>query len=142
MVGILLAVMAASCWGCSAVLVRIGLQYLRPTTGTWMSLIPGVLLIMSLAVIFNFREITTLAIMAFAWFALGGLFNFAFGRLLNTVSIQLVGVTRATPLFNTAALFATILAIVFLDETITPWLIVGTISIVSGIMLITSEQAR
>jgi drug/metabolite transporter (DMT)-like permease len=97
---------------------------------------------MSLAVIFNFREITTLAIMAFAWFALGGLFNFAFGRLLNTVSIQLVGVTRATPLFNTAALFATILAIVFLDETITPWLIVGTISIVSGIMLITSEQAR
>lgn len=97
---------------------------------------------MVLAVVFNLDDITTLAAFAFFWFALSGLLNFALGRYLNTVSIQLVGVTRSTPLFSTAPLFATILAVVFLGESITPWLLLGTATIVGGIILITSEEMR
>jgi drug/metabolite transporter (DMT)-like permease len=97
---------------------------------------------MSLAVVFNLDDITTLAAIAFFWFALGGLFAFALGRFLNAVSIQKAGVARATPLFSTAPLFATILAIIFLGETITLWLLLGTVTIVTGIILITSEQLR
>ena len=142
MVGVVFGLLAATCWGFSAIFVRMGLQYLRPTTGTWVSLIPGGVIVMGLAVVFNLDDITTLATIAFFWFALGGLFNFALGRFLNAVSIQLAGVARATPLFSTAPLFATILAILFLGETITPWLLLGTLTIVSGIALITSEQVR
>jgi drug/metabolite transporter (DMT)-like permease len=142
MLGVAFALLAATCWGFSAILVRLGLQSLRPTTGTWMSLIPGGLMVMILAVVFNPEEIKTLAAVAFFWFALSGLLNFALGRFLNSVSIQQVGVARATPLFSTAPLFATILAIIFLGETITPWLLLGTATIVGGIILITSEQVR
>jgi drug/metabolite transporter (DMT)-like permease len=99
-------------------------------------------MVMILAVVFNLDEITTLVAIAFFWFALSGLLNFALGRFLNSVSIQQVGVARATPLFSTAPLFATILAIIFLGETITPWLLLGTATIVGGIILITSEQVR
>ena len=140
MVDIAFAVLAASCWGVSAILVRLGVESLRPTTGTWVSLIPGAILVMALALAFNLDEITTLAAFAFLWFALGGLLNFALGRLLNTISIQRVGVARATPLFSVAPLFATILAVVFLNETVTPWLLLGTVAIVSGVALITSEH--
>jgi drug/metabolite transporter (DMT)-like permease len=142
MLGIAFGLLAATCWGFSAILVRLGLQHLRPTTGTWVSMIPGGIMVMGLALVFNLDDITTLVAIAFLWFALGGLFNFALGRFLNAVSIQLAGLARATPLFSTAPLFATILAIIFLGETITPWLLLGTLTIVSGIALITSEQVR
>lgn len=142
MLGILFAVLAALCWGVSAIFVRLGVQSMRPATGTWLSLITGTVLVMTLAVAFNWREITALASIAFLWFALSGFFNFALGRLLNTTSIQLVGVARASPLFSIAPLFATALAIVFLGESITPWLLVGTLTVALGIGLITSEQAQ
>ena len=140
MLGVTFALLAATSWGFSAILVRLGVQSLRPTTGTWMSLIPGIILIMALAAIFNWDNIASLAAIAFFWFALSGLFNFALGRLLNATSIQLAGVARATPLFSTAPLFATILAIIFLGESITVWLLLGTLTIVAGIALITSDQ--
>ena len=142
MLGIAFGLMAATCWGFSAILVRLGLQYIRPTTGTWLSLLPGCVLIMGLALVFNRDVFPTLTVVAFLWFALSGLFNFALGRLFNAVSIQMAGVARATPLFSTAPLFATILAVIFLGESVTPWLIVGTVTIVCGIALITSEQVR
>jgi drug/metabolite transporter (DMT)-like permease len=140
MVGIVFALVAAICWGFAAIMVRLGVQSLRPTTGTWMSLVPGLLMVMSLAVVFNLDEITTLVGIAFAWFALSGLFNFALGRLLNTISVDLVGVTRSAPLFAAAPLFATIFAVVFLGESITPLLLLGTITVMGGIALITSER--
>ena len=142
MLGIAFGLMAATCWGFSAILVRLGLQYIRPTTGTWLSLLPGCVLIMGLALVFNRDVFPTLTVVAFLWFALSGLFNFALGRLFNAVSIQMAGVARATPLFSTAPLFATILAVIFLGESVTPWLILGTVTIVCGIALITSEQVR
>lgn len=142
MLGVVFALLAAVCWGLSAVLVRLGLQSLRPTTGTWMSLIPGSLMMMVLAVVFNLDDIATLSAVAFFWFALSGLLNFAVGRYLNTVSIQWVGVTRSTPLFSTAPFFATILAVLFLGEGVTLWLLLGTATIVGGIILITSEQVH
>ena len=70
MVGILFGILAATCWGFSAVLVRFGLQYLRPTTGTWISLIPGVVLVMGLALVFNQDAFPELTVLAFVWFAL------------------------------------------------------------------------
>jgi len=140
MIGIAFAVLAASCWGFTAVFIRLGLQYMRPTTGTWVALFPGFIILLILALIFNRDDIFSLGPEAFLWFALAGFFNFALGRFLNAFSTSLVGITRATPLFNTAPLFATILAIVFLGENITLWVIIGTGTVISGVVLITSEQ--
>lgn len=139
MIGILFAVLASVCWASSAVLVRLGVQTLRPTTGTWVSLIPGTILIMALALVFNLSDFATLTAAAFFWFALGGLFNFALGRFLNATSIQRVGVARAAPLFSAAPLFATSMAIIFLGETTSVGLVAGTVSIVAGVVVITSE---
>ena len=51
MLGVAFGLLAATCWGFSAILVRLGLQHLRPTTGTWMSVIPGGIIVMSLALV-------------------------------------------------------------------------------------------
>ncbi len=140
MLGVLFAVLAASCWGFTAIFIRLGLQYMRPTTGTWVALLPGFVIVLTLAFIFNSDDILSLGYKAFLWFALAGFFNFALGRFLNAFSTSLVGVTKATPLFNTAPLFATIFAVIFLGESITFWVVIGTGTIITGVVLITSEQ--
>ena len=140
--GIHFAILAAFCWGLSAVLVRLGVHSIAPTTGTWISLVPGSIAIMALAMTLHFQDIIELPKAAYLWFALGGFLNFTLGRLLNTIGIKLVGVSKAAPLFSTAPVFATILGITFLGETITVQLIVGTSLVVCGIILITSEQPQ
>ena len=67
MLGIGLGLLAALGFGASAVFARIGLQHLHPTTGTLVSLIVGVLITVSLAVIFNLDDIFALTAIAFAW---------------------------------------------------------------------------
>ena len=140
--GIHFAIFASFCWGVSAVLVRLGVNSISPTTGTWISLLPGSLAIMTIALLLHLQDILQLPKVAFMWFALGGFLNFALGRLLNTIGIKLVGVSKAAPLFSTAPVFATILGITFLGETITIQLILGTSLVVCGIVLITSEQLQ
>ena len=97
---------------------------------------------MALAITLHFQDIIELPKAAYIWFALGGFLNFTLGRLLNTIGIKLVGVSKAAPLFSTAPVFATILGITFLGETITVQLIIGTSLVVCGIILITSEQPQ
>jgi drug/metabolite transporter (DMT)-like permease len=136
------AILAACCWGISNVLVRIGVHSLSPTTGTWISLLPGSVAILGFVLIFHLDEILALPGLAFIWFALAGFLNFALGRLLNTIGIKLVGVSKAAPLFSTAPLFATVLGVTFLNESITPQLILGTLLVVAGAVLITSEPVK
>ena len=97
---------------------------------------------MGLALALNLNDIRSLVAGVVFWFAVSGLLNFAFGRLLNAVSIYMVGVSKAAPLFGTAPLFATVLGVILLGEQVTPWLILGTLCVVVGISLITSEQGR
>ena len=140
--GVLLAFGAASCLGVSAILVRLGVQSISPLTGLWISLVPGLVLVFGLVLIFNGDDLGKLSLVPILWFAVNGLFNFAIGRMLNYLSIHLVGVTRATPIFSTAPLFATILAIIYLGESTTIWLLIGTGTIVAGVALMTSDGVR
>ena len=140
--GILLAFGAASCLGVSAFLVRLGVHSINPLTGLWISLVSGLALVFGLAFAFNAEHFGQLSLIPILWFALNGLFNFAIGRMVNYLSIHLAGVTRATPIFSTAPLFATILAIMYLGESATIWLLIGTGTIVAGVALITSDGIR
>ena len=59
MLGVLLSLSAAAGFGGSAVLARIGLQYVSPVTGTLISLFVGIIATLSLALIFNYQDILT-----------------------------------------------------------------------------------
>ena len=53
--------------------------------------------------------------------------TYFFGRLLNYTSVEHIGVGKATPLIGTTPLFASITAILFMDEKITIPIMIGTI---------------
>ncbi|MDP6402284.1 MAG: EamA family transporter [SAR202 cluster bacterium] len=140
MLDIVFGLSAALGFGGSAVFARVGLQHMRSTTGTLVSLIVGCVIIFILAFSLHADEIMALTGMAFLWFLLSGLLNFPLGRLLNYTGVRMVGVSRATPLIGAAPLFAMILAITIGGETINLPILLGTLLIVGGGVLILSQR--
>ena len=140
MEGVVFGLLASVGFGSTAILVRLGVQNVRPTTGAWVSLLTGSLVVLILALIFANQDFKALVPIAFFWIGLMGFLNFGMGRLLNIYSIQKVGATRAAPLFSLAPLSAMALAIIFLGETPTPLMLAGTLLVVIGVGFITSDQ--
>ena len=140
MLGVVLGLSAALGFGATAVFARLGMQHMRPTSGTLASLVVGTTITMALAFAFHWDEIFVLSGIAFLWFLLSGAINFPMGRLLNFTGVSLAGVSRASPVVGTSPLFATILAITIGGESVTLLVLLGTISIIGGLALILSQR--
>jgi drug/metabolite transporter (DMT)-like permease len=140
MLGVLFSLAAAAGFGGSAVLARIGLQYVRPVTGTLISLIVGILITTILAFVFHYDDIRGLAAIAFAWFLLVGILNYPLGRLLNYTSVSKLGVSKSAPVVGASPLFAAVVAVTFGGETMNLPLFVGTVAIIGGIGLIMGQK--
>ena len=141
LLGILFALLAAIGWGTSAIFVRLGLQRMRSSTGTVVSLAAGVLMIGTIALIVYGSEMFALPAVAFAWFALLGLLNYPLGRFLNFTAVSLAGISRASPILAAAPLVAVTWSVLLGGETLTPLIALGGATIVGGVVLIVSERA-
>ena len=141
MTGIILAIIAACCWAWSAIFARMGLNHgVRPSTGTFVSIISSFVLVGLLAVFTGFDDILVLTPLALVWFGLIGLVNYVMGRQFNYASIKRIGVVKASPLFASSPLFSMVLAFAFLGESINPAIVIGTLTIVAGIYLVVTSQ--
>ena len=140
MLGVALALSAAAGFGAAAVFARLGLQHMRSTTGTLVSVIVGAMIVMTLALIIHWDAIFALAGVAFLWFLLSGSFNFPVGRLLNFTSVRLAGVSRSAPIVGSSPLFATALAITIGGESINAPMLAGTFAIIGGLTLILTQR--
>ncbi len=139
--GVALAITAACCYAASAVLARVGLSTgIKPSSGTFISMISSVLLVGALALAINFKDIISLSMNAVLWFGLIGIITYFIGRQANFAAIRRIGAARASPLFSTASLFALILAVSFLGENVNTLIIIGTLTIISGIYLVVTSQ--
>jgi len=143
MFGVVLAALAACAWGASAIFVRMGTQRLNVTMGTLISLMAGLFFSLSVALLVARDALFSVSLVALAWFALIGILQFPMGRFFNYQAVSRLGVGRSIPLVSTAPLFAVAIAIIFTGERVTPFLIVGALTIFGGIYLIvTAGQQR
>lgn len=140
MLGIILAITAAFFWATSAILARFGLQGIKPSTATFISMLSSLLLVGSLALVINFDDVVHLSPTALLWFGLIGVINYLLGRQFNYRAIRHIGVVRATPLFSAAPIFAMILAVSFIGESVNSVIIAGTFVIVGGLYLVVTSQ--
>ena len=139
MLGVTLGLLAGLGFGASAVFARLGLQNVKASTGTFVSLVVGSLITMLFAVSLHWDEILTLTGVAFLWFMLSGLINFPLGRLLNFTGVSLVGVSRSSPIVGSSPLWATILAVSIGGEAINLPIALGTVAIIAGLGFILSQ---
>jgi len=96
--------------------------------------------LVALALAINFDDVLNLLWITFLWFGLIGIINYVMGRQFNYISIRRIGVTKASPLFSSAPLFAMILAVSFLGESVNLAIITGTLIIVGGLYLVVTSQ--
>ena len=140
MEGVVLGLSAALGFGGSAVFARLGLQYMRSTTGTLASLLVGTVIMLTLAFALHSKEILALGGVVLLWLLVSAIINFPLGRLLNYTGVRLVGVSRASPVVGASPLFALALAITIGGESINLPTLLGTFSIIGGLLLVLSQR--
>ena len=132
--------MAALGFGLSAVFIKAAMSSVSVKTATVISLLSSMAVTMIFAFVLHSEEIMSLAPIAFLWFILAGLITFLGGRLLNFQAINLVGASKASAVVSSTPLFAAILAVIFLNETVNLMLGIGTMMIVTGIALVVMQE--
>jgi drug/metabolite transporter, DME family len=142
MLGILLALLAATGWALSAVLARVGLQSIKPSFGTLISLVAGFTLVATVAALVDLESLVSVPLGAVLWFAMVGVLNFPMGRFFNYQGISRIGVSKATPVMASAPLFAITIAVIFTGESLTPLVVAGAITILLGLVLVVTEGER
>ena len=140
MEGVILGLLAALGFGGSAVFARLGMQYMRSTTGTLTSLLVGTVIMLTLAFALHSNEILALGGVVLLWLLLSAIINFPLGRLLNYTGVRLAGVARASPVVGASPLFALALAITIGGESINLPTLLGTFSIIGGLLLVLSQR--
>ena len=136
MTGVAFALGAAASWAFSAICVRLGLRYMPATIGTFVSLLSGLVLMLAVVLLFQRDDLSDVTLRVVAIFSLVGFFNFNLGRYLNFLSISHFGVTRSTPVLASTPLFATILAIVILGESVNVLTVAGTGLVIGGLYVV------
>lgn len=131
---VILALTAACLFGMAAITSRKGTTHINPQAGVIVSL--G-------ASMCTFAVTSPLWMRAEDWFTLGfwvfvinGFFHPLLSMYCWMESIQRAGATVASTLTATAPLFAAFTAIVFLGESITPLIALGTLATIAGIIVL------
>lgn len=86
--------------------------------------------------------VTSFPLSAFGYLMLSMLLGLVTGDTLHLKAIDMIGVSRATPIANIYPLFTLVLAVVLLDEPITPPIVMGTMIIMASLYLLASSQLR
>ena len=129
----LIALAAALSYAISGIAAKRGLRYSTPVTVTLVSVaIHATALWIALLV---FRGVPTVSSWVLFLFVLSGLIQ-PILRFLTYAGIHYVGAAAGTTLRGAHPLFSTFLAILFLGESLNLLIVLGTISIVAGIALI------
>ena len=140
MLGVVFSLLAATGFGATAIFARLGLQHIRTTSGTLISLMASTALAMIIALILHPREIVGLGGAVFLWIALAGALNFPLGRLLNYTGVLLAGVSRASAIVGISSPLAAAFAVLFAGESVNAPILLGTVAIVGGLAMILGQE--
>jgi len=135
-----LALTSAVLWGAIPVFIRKGLLHSNASVAVLLGLLASLPLLL-LVFVFHPRSVTqAVTVQAALWFAAVGVMGPCLGRVFNYIGVARLGAARATPLINTSPLFTTVLALVFLREHITLKMLLGVLSIVAGVAVLTGQR--
>ncbi len=130
----LLALFAAILLAVANVLYRDSLRELSPAVASFVThLVMGSI---AFGVYATSGGVEKWPLMGLFWFVLAGIFGNFLGRYLLFVSIHFIGVVRTTVLSQTQPIWSSILALIFLGESIGLGVGAGTLGIVIGASVI------
>lgn len=132
-----LALVAALLSAASTIAVRLGLRGSDSYTALWINLVVGTVGFWLVVLVRGGTARPSLV--GVLYFVLAGLLGTIAGRLLRFMAIERVGASITAAVLNLNVLISTILAILVLGERITIPILTGTLVIVAGATLLSTE---
>ncbi len=133
------AFQAALCFSIAHVLIRRGLVGSNALTCSLISLATTAAIFWLLVVILI--PLSALWTPAIGYFIAAGVFAPAIGQTLGYIGIERIGVARSTPIVNSAPIFSSSFAVLFLGEVWTAQNILGTLSVIIGVIILSSGKS-
>lgn len=129
---------AALCFSIAHIFIRRGLVESNAMTGSFISLSMTATILWLLFPFFApFSALWTPVSLIFV---AAGLFAPGIGRTLSYVGIEKIGVARSVPIANSSPIFASVFAVLFLAEVWVPQNIVGTLLVISGVIILSAAR--
>ncbi len=136
MLGGILALMAAATFGLNSVAIRRGVLSGTVAQGLAVSIPIGIpIFLVASLVSGGFRLLSQLPTSSFVFLGCAGLTHFIVGRYANYRSTKAMGANLVGPVHSSSLIMTLALAIVYLDEVLTPLRVLGIILIIGGPML-------
>jgi drug/metabolite transporter, DME family len=140
-VGIAYALLAGILWGVGPLLLKHALKHTNVSTATLLEQNVSVLLLVGLATYSGEIRKIDFTSRAFWAFFLAGAVGASFGKVFYYKGIDKVGASKATSVKNSSPFLTTILAVLFLGESVSWLLLAGVALIVFGVAVLTQNTA-
>ncbi|MBI4320146.1 MAG: DMT family transporter [Chloroflexi bacterium] len=141
MAAVILAFASAACFGANNVVIRRGVLRVSPNYFSFVSISFSPLYFLVVATvsgeIFRLGQVPW---QGYAFFVAAGVVNFALGRTFSLRAIQLIGSNRSNTIVGLFPVPGTILAMLVLQETLTPWMVIGIIVSLCGPVVIALKE--
>jgi drug/metabolite transporter, DME family len=125
---------AALCFSVAHILIRRGLVESNAMTGSFISLSMSAVVLWALVPFLT--SVSALWSPPLLIFIAAGILAPGIGRTLSYVGIEKIGVARSVPIANSSPIFASIFAVIFLAEAWVLQNIVGTLLVISGVVML------
>ena len=140
LVGPLFAVASAVLFAASDIFVRKGLVRSRPLAGAYTNVLVNLFIMWPLALLLTDpREVTAQGLIIFA---VAGFMAPTLGRIFRFIGLNDIGVAKASPFSATSPLFTAAFAILILHEDLTLFVVLGTLSMVLGVLYVSLGEWR
>jgi len=137
MLGELLTIIAALCWAVGASLYKKGVLNVRPVTLNLFRSIPVAIYgFLALYLLGKWSLLTELDVVSLLYIGVSSLLVLAVGDTLYFIGLKSVGVAKVVPIAYSYSIFVAIISTVFLGESLTALILLGTVAVVSGVWLV------
>jgi len=128
-----LALLSSFLIGVTTILMKKGIERTNPTSAMLMVTMVGtiVFLLISLPTI----SLQYIKSEAFPYFVVAGIFSPALVRWLYFISLDRIGPSVSSSILATGPAFTVVIALVFLNETLTLQISIGIIAVIAGIVI-------
>ena len=137
MLGELLTIIAALCWALGASLYKKSLLNVRPVTlNLFRSFSATIYAFLVLYLLGKWSLLSELDMASLAYIGFSSLLVLVVGDMLYFTGLKSVGVTKTVPIAYSYSIFVALISIIFLGESMTAPILLGTVAVVLGIWLV------
>lgn len=142
MLGSILGLGFAAFFAADTVVVRRGTQRVSVNYIATLTVFSGPIFFFLLALITgDLFKISHFTWQATLFFAISGVVHFALGRTFGYSATKILGANRSSTILGMYAVVSVILAIIVLDERLTPFIIAGSLMSLLGPLVITAKES-